>query len=176
MILARMASGDVSAMGLLYHRHAPALLRFARNIDPQDGEDLLHSTFVRVAKLACRFDGRSSARGWLFGIMTRIAQEQTRSSRRFARARARLSELPRRYIEPMIDARVDLDRGLARLSAPRRVVLILAQVEGFSCEEIASMLGIPHGTVWTRLHYARKQLRALHTEAVSTLDETRAAS
>ena len=54
---------------------------------------------------------------------------------------------------------VDLDRGLQQMSEAKRVTLILAEVEGFSCEEIASLLGIPIGTVWTRLHHARRELR-----------------
>ena len=164
-LLARVATGEVSAMGALYDRHAPALLRFARRVDPQEAEDLLQMTFVRVAKLAERFDGRSpSARAWLFAIMTRIAQERTRSIRRFTRAMARLSELPRRHALSTADTRFDLDRALARMSTAKRVVLMLAEVEGFSCEEIANMLGIPIGTVWTRLHHARKEARALHRE------------
>jgi RNA polymerase sigma factor (sigma-70 family) len=167
-LLARVAEGEVSAMGALYDRYAPTLLRFARRIDPQEAEDLLHSTFVRVAKLSMRFDGRSpSARAWLFAIMTRVAQERTRSLRRFARAVARFSELPRRHAVSIIDTRPDLDRALRQLSTAKRAVLLLAEVEGFSCEEIAAMLGIPVGTVWTRLHHARKELRALRDELES---------
>jgi RNA polymerase sigma factor (sigma-70 family) len=164
-LLARVAQGEVSAMGALYDRHAPALLRFAKRVDPQDAEDLLHITFVRVATLSTRFDGRSpSARAWLFAIITRVAQERTRSLRRFARAIGRLSDMPRRQSVSINDTRRDLDRALSALSTPKRAVLLLAEVEGFSCEEIATMLGIPIGTVWTRLHHARKELRALHGE------------
>jgi RNA polymerase sigma factor (sigma-70 family) len=164
-LLERVAKGEVSALGTLYDRHAPALLRFARRVDPQEAEDLLHTTFLRVARLASRFDGRSSsARAWLFAIITRVAQERTRSLRRFARAIARLSELPRRHAVSMADARADLDRALARMSTAKRMVLVLAEVEGFSCEEIATMLEIPIGTVWTRLHHARKEARALHND------------
>jgi len=58
----------------------------------------------------------------------------------------------------------DLRTSLSRLSADKRTVLVLAEVEGFSGEEIAQMLGIPVGTVWTRLHYARRQLRSLQED------------
>jgi len=165
-LLERVAQGEVSAMGALYGRHAAALLRFAKRVDPQDAEDLLHSTFVRVARLSTRYDGRNpSARAWLFAIMTRVAQERTRSLRRFARAVTRFSELPRRQTASMIDTLPDLDRALATLSTAKRAVLLLAEVEGFSCQEIATMLRIPVGTVWTRLHHARKELRAVHRES-----------
>jgi RNA polymerase sigma-70 factor (ECF subfamily) len=163
MLLTRVAAGEVSALAVLYDRHAPGLLRFARRVDPQEYEDLLQITFMRVAQLAGRFDGRSaSARAWLFAIMTRIAQERSRSMRRWTAALKRLAELPRRRETQPLDTAPDLDRALKQLSTAKRTVLLLAEVEGFTCEEIANMLGIPVGTVWTRLHHARKELRGLH--------------
>lgn len=164
-LLERVAAGEVSMLGLLYDRHAPGLLRFARRVDPQDAEDLLQTTFLRVAQLASRFDGRTpSARTWLFAIMVRVVQERSRSLRRFGSALKRFAALPREQASLSIDTARDLDRALAQLSQAKRSVILLAEVEGFTCEEIASMLEIPIGTVWTRLHHARRELRALTSE------------
>jgi RNA polymerase sigma-70 factor (ECF subfamily) len=164
-LLERVAAGEVSALGVLYDRHAPGLMRFAQRVDPQEYEDLLQITFMRVARLAERFDGRSaSARAWLFAIMTRIAQERSRSLRRFTAALSRLADLPHRREMPAPETASDLERALSRISTAKRTVLLLAEIEGFTCDEIAAMLGIPVGTVWTRLHHARKELRALHAE------------
>jgi RNA polymerase sigma-70 factor (ECF subfamily) len=55
----------------------------------------------------------------------------------------------------------EVARALRTLSDAKRDVLLLADVEGFSAPEIAEMLKIPVGTVWTRLHHGRKELRAL---------------
>jgi RNA polymerase sigma factor (sigma-70 family) len=163
-LLARIASGEVSALGTLYDRHAPGLLRFARRIDPQEAEDLLQSTMLRVAHLAARFDGRTpSARAWLFAIMLRVAQERSRSLRRLGAVLKRLAELPRAAVAP-VETAPDLERGLRRLSHAKRSVLLLSEVEGFTCEEIANMLDVPVGTVWTRLHHARRELRAFSEE------------
>jgi RNA polymerase sigma factor (sigma-70 family) len=160
-LLARMAAGEQSALAVLYDRHAPGLLRFARRVDPQDAEDLLQTTFLRVVGLAPRFDAScASARPWLFAILMRVAQERSRALRRFGRALQRLAELPRTAATEPPDLARDLDRGLQQLSVAKRSVLLLAEVEGFSCEEIAGMLQIPIGTVWTRLHHARRELRA----------------
>jgi RNA polymerase sigma-70 factor (ECF subfamily) len=165
-LLARVAAGEVTALGAVYDRYAPELLRFARRIDPQEGEDLLHTTFLRVARLAPRFDrGSPSARAWLFAIMSRVAQERSRALRRFTRALARFSELPRHRSTSPCDTAPDVERALARLTLPKRTVILLAEVEGFTCEEIARMLEVPVGTVWTRLHHARKTLRAWDNEA-----------
>jgi RNA polymerase sigma factor (sigma-70 family) len=164
-LLARVAAGEVAALGTVYDRYAPELLRFARRIDPQEAEDLLHTTFMRVARLAPRFESESpSARAWLFAIMSRVAQERSRALRRFTRALARFSDLPRHRSVSTFDTAPDLDRALANLSTPKRTVLLLAEVEGFTCEEIARMLGVPVGTVWTRLHHARKAIRAADRE------------
>ena len=160
-LLQRVAGGEPSALAMLYDRHAPGLLRFARRVDPQDAEDLLQTTFLRVAGLAPRFDvSCASARPWLFAILMRVAQERSRALRRFGRALQRLAELPRTAASAPPEIARDLERGLQQLSVAKRSVLLLAEVEGFTCEEIAGMMQIPVGTVWTRLHHARRELRA----------------
>ena len=164
--LARIAHGDVGALAELYDRHAKALLRFAsRAGGASDAEDLVQLTFLRAVKIAATYDGRgATARSWLFGILGRVLQERRRSMVRFARAVLRLGHARSPSPEPSPGDRLDLERGLERMSQAKRVVVILAEVEGFTCEEIAAMLEIPIGTVWTRLHHGRKDLRK-HYEA-----------
>lgn len=164
--LHRLAKGDVSALGEVYDRHAAALLRFAsRASSPNDAEDLVQATFVTVIKIAGSYDGRAdSARAWLHGITARLIQERRRSVVRFARALLRLGSEPAPVVDRGDACQSDLERGLRKLSDAKRVVLVLAEVEGYTCEEIASMLEVPIGTVWTRLHHARKELRAFYEE------------
>lgn len=162
----RLARGDVSALGELYDRYAVDLLRFAcRVANPQDAEDVVQASFMRVAHLAASYDERAeTARPWLMGITARIIQERRRAFGRFRRALLSFAG----FVERSADAnppspRSDLERGLAALSDAKRVVIVLAEIEGYTCEEIAQMLEIPVGTVWTRLHHARKELRAFFT-------------
>jgi RNA polymerase sigma factor (sigma-70 family) len=167
-VLGRVGRGDVGALGELYDRHASALLGFAtRCTNAQDAEDLVQATFVRAARSAARFDGRhASARSWLFGITAHLVQERRRSFARLARALLRLdvSGVTRTSTSQPDEERNDLRKGLDRLTESKRVVLLLAEVEGFTCEEIASMLAVPVGTVWTRLHHARREMRAFYEE------------
>lgn len=167
LALARVADGDLGALGEVYDRHAAALLRFAsRATGGQDAEDVLQATFMRAATIAQTYDGRAAtARSWLFGIMARLVQERRRSLTRFARALFGLSQSSGRERAHSDAHRSDLERGLRSLSAPKRMVLLLAEVEGYTCAEIAGMLEIPVGTVWTRLHHARKELRAFYGES-----------
>lgn len=164
--LKRVAHGDVSALAELYDRHAVALLRFAtRAAGHHDAEDLVQQTFVLAARIAPTYDGRAdSARSWLYGISARLLQERRRSLVRFGRAILRISEVAVRSHAPTDAHRADMERGLRALSDAKRVVIVLAEIEGYTCEEIAEMLQIPVGTVWTRLHHARKDLRAFYGE------------
>lgn len=164
--LGRLAKGDVSALGEVYDRHAAALLRFAsRASSPHDAEDLVQATFVTVIKIAGTYDGRTDdARAWLYGITARLIQERRRSIVRFARALLRLPSDSASIVDRDGPCQSDLERGLRSLSDAKRVVLVLAEVEGYTCDEIASMLNVPVGTVWTRLHHARKDLRAFYGE------------
>lgn len=163
--LGRLAKGDVSALGEVYDRHAAALFRFASRVSgAHDAEDLVQATFMTVVKIAGSYDGRApDARAWLHGVMARLVQERRRSLARLARALLHFDGGPSPAFEVDRPAhRSDLARGLRSLSDAKRVVLVLAEVEGYTCEEIAGMLDVPVGTVWTRLHHARKDLRAFY--------------
>jgi RNA polymerase sigma-70 factor (ECF subfamily) len=163
-ILAMIARGDLGALGVLYDRYAPALLRFARRlVGVQDANDIVQSAFLRVVALAHSYDTSvPSARPWLYGIVARITQEHRRSGRRWAAALLKLASQPPTAPIMIPESRRDLDSCLVKLSLAKRTVLILSEVEGFTSEEIASMLSIPVGTVWTRLHHARRELRRLY--------------
>jgi len=162
-ILARVAEGDVAALGELYDRYAESLLRFVGRVDARDPEDVVQTVFLRVLRIAGRFHAdAASARPWLFAIATHVLQERSRALRRWAATLMRLASEAEQSQSSRVDVRSDVARGLAQLTLAKRSVLILAEVEGFRCKEIAAMLAIPVGTVWTRLHHARRELRHFH--------------
>jgi len=163
----RLARGETSALGAIYDRHEAAIRRFVAHAtgEAHDVEDVVHATFLTAAKAAPSFDGRESCRPWLFGIAARLLQRRRRTLARWSRA---LRELATResgvHVDPhrRLSARDDLNAvstALNCLSDAKRMVLCLAEVESLSCDEIASALGVPVGTVWTRLHHARRELR-----------------
>jgi RNA polymerase sigma-70 factor (ECF subfamily) len=161
-LLERMADGDLDALGTLYDRYASDLLRFAkRMVGAHEAEDVVQSVFLRALGIAATFDpAASSARPWLFAIAVRVVRERRRSFRRFTNALFRLQQSGESTTEARGEAAQDLARGLAQLPESKRLVLLLAEVDEFSCPEIASMLDVPVGTVWTRLYHARRKLRA----------------
>jgi RNA polymerase sigma factor (sigma-70 family) len=167
-IMARLASGEIGALGELYDRYHRGLRLFVARAtsDAEDVDDLVHATFLAAAKTANRYDGRPSCRPWLVGIAVRLLRRRRRA---FGTLVAVISSL--RGAKPTTTdprsamlARSDVERALARVSEAKRVVLLMAEVEGWSSEEIATALGLPIGTVWSRLHAARRELREVLDE------------
>jgi RNA polymerase sigma-70 factor (ECF subfamily) len=122
---------------------------------------------MTAAKTAVNFDGRQSCRPWLIGIAARLLFRRKRGLSRWARALRELTVHAGDHStdpHPQLSARDEVHRlseAVAKLSEPKRVVLLLAENEGLSSEEIANALQVPVGTVWTRLHHARGDLRRL---------------
>jgi RNA polymerase sigma-70 factor, ECF subfamily len=165
--LLRVAQGDMSALGVIYDRHYLPVLRFAQRVlrDSSEAEDVTQEAFLTASRVAGAFDGRPSCRPWLYGIVSRLMLHRGRGRTRLTRFLSRLvsqpqeaSTSPHEHVARR-ESGSELDRALATLSPEKRIVILLAEVEELSCEEIARTLQIPLGTVWTRLHHARKGLR-----------------
>lgn len=152
------------------------LLRVARRLtsDRHDAEDLVQETLLRAYRAIDRFDGRYP-RAWLLTIMRNARANQLRKrqptlmrdEQAFDRERARGSDGRRGAEESVLDGMVDpvLAEAVDGLSDKLRGVVILVDVEGLTYREAAEALGIPEGTVMSRLHRARRSLRATLEDA-----------
>ena len=128
-----------------------------------DAEDAAQEVFMIVARKLDTFDATSLVTTWLYGITLNVV----RALRRRARIR-RLFELGHEHDESEVPVR-SIDRAevldahriayeiLDKLAPKKREAFILAEFEGLSCEEIAQLSGTRTETVWSRLHYARKE-------------------
>jgi RNA polymerase sigma-70 factor (ECF subfamily) len=162
-LVQRLAAGQLDALGELYDRYQAPLRRFVTGATrgAQDVDDVVHATFLTAAQCAQRYDGRASCRPWLIGIAAQLLRRRRHALQRFVAMVGALKWTLPHASDPRsaVHARSDLERVLARLSEPKRITLLMAEVEGLSCEEIARALDVPIGTVWTRLHAARRELR-----------------
>jgi RNA polymerase sigma factor (sigma-70 family) len=158
-----------SAFALLFDRHYDAVFRYvARRVGPDIAQDVAAQTFEQALRSRARFDlAQPSARPWLLGIATNILRHHYRSETRRLQAHARL-ERPEAGPDhaPAIDARIDADRlgpalrdAVASLGRGERDVLLLHAWGDLRYEEIATALGIPIGTVRSRLSRGRARLR-----------------
>ena len=148
----------------LYRRHAPSLNQMIVRLvggSNGDAEDVIQSTWVRAIEGLARFRWESDLRTWLTGIAINCSREQLRRRKRDQGSewveKLELADPPR--INRQI-SRIDLERAIDKLPDGYREVLILHDVEGYTHDEIAGLLGIESGTSKSQLSRARKAMRA----------------
>jgi RNA polymerase sigma-70 factor (ECF subfamily) len=166
-VLDRVREGDLEALADVYDRHHHSLCAFARRLlsDDAAAEDLVHDVFVVLPSIAHRVEPGRSLRSFLIGIAANRAKHYFRSRARYHRMTARLAHEPTtQVVNPEQQAhRSSLARALSRaldtLSIDHRLTFVLSEIEGQNAQEVSEILGIPEGTVRTRLFAARKRLR-----------------
>ncbi|HEY7684242.1 MAG TPA: RNA polymerase sigma factor [Gemmatimonadales bacterium] len=154
-----MARGDEEAFRQLYRRHAPALFAFARRLvggDHQAAEDVLQEAWIRAVERLNRFAWRSELRTWLSGILINCARESLRRLGRLPPLDA--ADIAEPSPGPPVE-RLDLEQAIAALPAGYRIVLVLHDIEGYSHDDIAQILGVEPGTSKSQLARARRALR-----------------
>jgi RNA polymerase sigma-70 factor, ECF subfamily len=176
-LVARCREGDTVAFASLVKQNESMVFNLAARLlgDGEEARDVAQDVFLQVYRQLGRFQGRSSLKTWIY----RIVVNQCHNRRRFwlRRGRGKEEELDERLAVPEAAGPRDewhaspyerarsgelarkVQAGLLRLSFEQRSVLVLREVEGLSCEEVAQALGIPDGTVKSRLSRAREALR-----------------
>lgn len=135
--------------------------------DP-DLEDVLQEVFVVVHQRLHTFDGSSKITTWLFGVCLRVASGYRR--RGYRRLELAVAEPPEPTLERAVTAtpeedlaaqqsRKRLELLLDDMDLEKRAVFVMFEIDEMPCEDIASLLGVPVGTVYSRLHSARKQFQ-----------------
>lgn len=166
VIDASLADGE--RFGEIFERHHAAVYAYARRrLGRDEARDLAAETFVRAFRARARYDmQRDDARPWLFGIATNLIRHHWRRERRRLRAYARTGKDPVLSETDEADDRVDaeragpeLARALVGLPSLEREVLLLHVWADLSPGEIAEALGVPPGTVHSRLFRAREHMR-----------------
>lgn len=177
-LLERIATGDQAAMHQLYERYYPRLQRFVWHRlhgDVSLVEDALQEIFLSVWRFAGSFRGQASVATWIFQIAYhQVARSQRRQhgwqlvehlhadedrDRDDALTEAAVS------LEDAVIDRLMLAQVLRQLSEKHREVLEFVFYYGFAPDEVATILGIPPGTVKSRISYARRALLRLLAEA-----------
>ncbi|GLW67985.1 hypothetical protein Kpho02_02840 [Kitasatospora phosalacinea] len=175
---ARLRAGDQGACGELFDEHADAVYGYALRTlgDWAAAEDVVSLTFLEAWRLrGTLHEEGGSVRPWLFGIATNVLRNTARAGRRH---RAALARLPEREAVPdfteELVTRLDdgarlaaVRRALGRLRRGEREVFRLCVWVGLDYASAAEALGVPVGTVRSRLSRARGRLRALAEEELA---------
>lgn len=192
--LEALKAGDAAAFEALLHRYHGPLLRVALGYvrDREAAEDAVQETWLRVLAGLDRFEGRSTLKTWIFGILLNVARSRRRRDLRilpfsslFRRdepgsepivdpdrfnAEGRWTSLPENWEslpEARLMSREVLDRvgaAIDELPPKLREVILLRDVAGWSAEEAASLLGISAANQRVRLHRARGHVRRVLEE------------
>jgi RNA polymerase sigma-70 factor (ECF subfamily) len=170
-IIARFLEGDEVAFEELVTRYETGLRNVAFGFVRDRGlaEDIAQDTFVRAYRKASSIRQGGSVKGWLYRIAINRAQDELRRIKR--KREVAIDELTadpeagkQTSGESLATSRElerHLNRALADVREEHRLPLVLREVEGMTYAEIAEQLGWPLGTVQTRVHRARLELRAI---------------
>lgn len=165
-LVAQMAQGDRKALSSLYQRHAPKLLGLSMSMlrGRAEAEDLLHDVFLEAWRHAADYvPERGSVRAWLTTRARSRALDRIKSA---ARRKSVPTEEPPERSAPaaLLDDHRRLQETLLAMPENQREVLLLAYFEDLSASEIAVRLGIPIGTVKSRIRAALATLRDIFAE------------
>jgi RNA polymerase sigma-70 factor (ECF subfamily) len=168
---------EIEALERLLERYGRRIYQLAYRMagNEADANDLTQEAFIRVYRAFRRIDPQADLDRWLYRIVTNLYIDMLRRRPKVrlesldapivtARGDEMAREVPDERADPaaaVLDAQLDADiqRALGALSVALRMVIVLSDIEGQSYEEISQTLGIPVGTVKSRLHRARRMLQ-----------------
>lgn len=154
-------AGDRQAKAQLYQRCSDKVYALmVRIVGRQDADDLTQQVFLKTFQKLEQFNRQSKLETWLHRLATNEALQHLRGRQR--RSTAPLFDEPAVVAVDRMVAREEydlLEESMSRLEPELRVVLVLKEVESLSYQEISASLGIPEGTVGSRLNRARNELR-----------------
>jgi len=164
-LLARVKANDTTAFSVLVDRYKVRLFnliyRMLRN--REEAEDILQETFLRVFKEKERYDPTYSFSTWIYTITLNLCRNELKRKKKFKFFGIDLVGNDRRYAVEGVGNKnclsSTLERAIASLPVKYRTVFLLREVNQLSYEEMSQSLGIPLGTVKSRVNRARLMLR-----------------
>src|SRR6201999_4214827 len=151
-LMRALAAGDLGPLGELYDRYHDDMIQFARRAGApsEDPDDIVHDAFLTVVRASASYDGRPCARPFLVGVVAQILRQRRRLWMRwtevlseFVETRRDVTDRTPEDLAVQADDGACVDRALARLTAEKRLVVLMIEREGMSGEEVARALGVP---------------------------------
>jgi len=167
-LISQIRQGNILALKALYEKYKGQVYRTALAVTRDRGaaEDILQDCFLKVYTYIDKLDGSLPLSPWLHRVTVNLSYNWANKRRRWLRPLEEVIDhlvagprtLPESVLERGEVQRV-IQKAIASLSFEHRVVVVLFYLNGFSLNEIAYILDCPVGTVKSRLHYARRNLR-----------------
>jgi RNA polymerase sigma-70 factor (ECF subfamily) len=164
-VVQRLAVDRDAAFAELFAAHRTRVFTICRHLvrTRADAEDATQEVFLQLLRSLEKFRGESALSTFIHRIAVRVAIKHRMKNARQAELRPVLIEQRSPEKDP-VESREEERRlwsAMEQLTLDHRTVLALFAVDGLSHKEIAAVLGVPEGTVWSRLHLARKKLASL---------------
>lgn len=167
-LILRLQQGSLDALGELYDRFRQMVYRTALAItgDPEAANDLLQDVFLRLYRFAERIDAQRPIEPWLYRMTANLSYTWVKRRNRWVRPLEDLADWlagssrnsPQETAEKHDDWQL-IQQAIGGLPLPQRVVVVLYYLNDLSLQEISDILGVPVGTVKSRLHYGRNSLK-----------------
>lgn len=168
-LVAWARTGDLAAFEVLWQRHEARLYRLVLGItrNPEDAADALQETLLKIYRHLSAHRGEAQFSSWAYRVAVNAAHDVLR--RRGKQERILLALAPRAAVDrpymPLPDEMAEsreraeaLYRAISLLRPWMRRVIALSDLHGWSCRRVSQTLGVPEGTVKSRLHRARREL------------------
>ncbi len=174
-LMMRVRDDDMDAYDLLIKRYEKRLLNFIYRLlqGLDEAEDLFQETFLRVFRSRKRYRAKANFSTWLYRIASNLCIDRLRKSGRqkttsldqeLQNGRSRYDVLPDYSLAPDVvmereELQIEIQTALSSLPVHQRIVVIMSEYQGLNYFQIATALGCSVGTVKSRVHRARKQLK-----------------
>ncbi|MGH3344597.1 MAG: RNA polymerase sigma factor SigM [Carbonactinosporaceae bacterium] len=179
-LLARHVEGDAAAFSELVRRHRDRLWAVALRTlgDPDEAADAVQDALISAFRAAHTYRGQASVTTWLYRVVVNACLDRVRRraahpvvplpdednlSREASRVRSRETGVPHDDPVERLETRLEVARALAALPVEQRAALILVDMQGFSVDDAAQVLGVAPGTVKSRCSRGRARLLPLVT-------------
>lgn len=159
-LIRSVAAGDAAALRILYERHAKLLsVRLWRRCgDPQIVEEVVQDTFLAAWRGADSYQARGPVAAWLWGIAIRTLAKRFRSEKGTTTITNTELGSPVTWEETVV-AQIDFVAAMGKLSPDLHNTFEAVAIDGLSMHEASSLLGVPEGTIKSRMHRARLTLQ-----------------
>jgi RNA polymerase sigma-70 factor (ECF subfamily) len=176
-IIERARSGDEEAFVLIYEHYSPQIHRYVYRLvgSLEQADDITQDTFLRAFQGIAKIAIDSNVSAWLYRIASNAAFDILRRRKLITwmpihEESDKSGEFTSEDFTPQVIESDIVRRAVAEMPPALAVCLVLRSVEGFSCEEIAEILKIPKGTVFSRLARARESFQQIYTDLARSTD------
>lgn len=176
-IIERARSGDEEAFVLIYEHFSPQIHRYVYRLvgSLEQADDITQDTFLRAFQGIGKIATDSNVSAWLYRIASNAAFDILRRRKLITwmpihEESDKSGEFTSEDFTPQVIESDIVRRAVTEMPPALAVCLVLRSVEGFSCEEIAEILKIPKGTVFSRLARARESFQQIYTDLARSTD------